>query len=132
MSWDDPHAWRASYDAWKTDMLDSYSYGDGPSMESVRELDDEMRDLVERDAPSGYVLVPVEPTEGMLAAGMDSLAQSTGEPLSFIVRDVLFAYRAMLAALRMPAKVAPLTEKHEAEARTAYRAKVDAGWSEET
>lgn len=67
MSWDDPHAWRASYDAWKTDMLDSYSYGDGPSMD-----------------------------------------------------------------LRMPAKVAPLTEKHEAEARTAYRAKVDAGWSEET
>ena len=62
----------------------------------------------------------------MLAAGMDSLAESTGEPLSFIVRDVLFAYRAMLA------KVKPLTEKHEAEARAAYRAKVDAGWSEET
>lgn len=49
MSWDDQHAWRASYDAWKTDMLDSYSYGDGPSMESVRELDDEMRDLVEEN-----------------------------------------------------------------------------------
>jgi hypothetical protein len=52
----------------------------------------------ERDTPAGYVLVPVDPTEGMLEAGMDSLAQSTGEPLSFIVRDVLFAYRAMVAA----------------------------------
>lgn len=49
MSWDDPHAWRASYDAWKLDALDAYSYGDGPSMESVRELEEEMRDLVDEN-----------------------------------------------------------------------------------
>lgn len=49
MSWDDPHAWRASYDAWKLDAMDAYSYGDGPSMESVRELEDEMRGLVEEN-----------------------------------------------------------------------------------
>lgn len=49
MTWDDPHAWRASYDAWKLDALDAYSYGDGPSMEAVRELEEEMRKVIEEN-----------------------------------------------------------------------------------
>lgn len=49
MSWDDPHAWRASYDKWVQDKIDAYHYGDGPSMEAVQELEEEMREAVEEN-----------------------------------------------------------------------------------
>lgn len=47
----------------------------------------------------GFVLVPVEPTEEMLQAGLRELQENLGD-MSVIVRDPLFCYRAMLAASR--------------------------------
>ena len=50
-------------------------------------------------AGEGFVLVPVEPTEEMLQAGLRELQENLGD-MSVIVRDPLFCYRAMLAASR--------------------------------
>lgn len=48
------------------------------------------------EIPDGWKLVPVEPTDEQIAAGLESLASSTGEPILHIVRDALFAYRSMV------------------------------------
>lgn len=47
---------------------------------------------------AGYAIVPKEPNEPMLDAGLESLGESTDTPTAFIIRDVLFAYRAMVEA----------------------------------
>lgn len=50
----------------------------------------------------GFVLVPREPTDAMIEAGLESLADSTGEPTAHIDRDPLLCYRAMLHAAAQP------------------------------
>lgn len=59
-----------------------------------------VRPLYASPVVPGHVLVPEEPTEAMISAGLESLAESTGEPLGHIDRDAVFAYRAMLAAAK--------------------------------
>ncbi len=49
----------------------------------------------------GWVLVPVEPTPDMVAAGLRELQDNLGD-MSVIDRDPLLAYRAMLAARPTP------------------------------
>jgi len=60
-----------------------------------------------------WVLVPKEPTDEMVQAGLESLAESTGEPIPHIVRDALFCYRAMLRAATPP----PAIPTPDAEAK---------------
>ena len=50
------------------------------------------------EPPEGFVLVPREPTDAMIEAGLESLADSTREPTAHIDRDPLLCYRSMLHA----------------------------------
>jgi hypothetical protein len=51
---------------------------------------------------AGWRLVPIEPDDAQVEAGLQSLAESTGEPILHIVRDALFAYRAMVRTAPTP------------------------------
>jgi hypothetical protein len=73
-----------------------------------------------------WVLVPREPTDEQVAAGLESLASSTGEPSAHIVRDALFAYRAMLAAA--PFSAADVAVPQAAADYLVY----DWAWTDET
>lgn len=51
---------------------------------------------------AAWRLVPIEPDDTQVSAGLESLAESTGEPILHIVRDALFAYRAMVRTAPTP------------------------------
>jgi hypothetical protein len=74
----------------------------GPFSQEIAEYAALITELAKAVPRDGWKLVPVEPTDRMLEVALVSLAESTGEPLAHIVRDPLFAYRAMLAAAPLP------------------------------
>jgi hypothetical protein len=94
----------------------------------VYDLCSEIERLALRNPPSGeagegWVLVPREPDDAMIAAGLAALQESLGHA-AVIDRDPLFAYRAMLSAL--PTIEEPTDEVSDFIA--AAKLLEDAGW----
>lgn len=80
------------------------------------------------EAPSGWRMVPVEPTEAMLAAGA---AAESNASTHVQERLTLLAYRAMLAAAPPPAAPEPSEAEVAAAMASLYRAMEPAAWPSE-